>query len=394
MVQILIRSPSVSTPDNFTVHVELGHTIEELKAAIEKTHDASPPARHMRVIWRGRILQDSSIVGNLYEESDDPSDLQTIHFVLNMSVGEGATKMPKKAVPDIAGDSTADSSTGKPLLSVESEHTKPSSKGKMNANCASVAGPSSSRTQNISHHSATTSGASVTPLGAPFQYVLVDGMPYLMEIKEPNDSRLSSSAEDAAARGSGRILLKAYADLVTRQAAIESRLRHVLETHGHATGAEGERHGTEGARAAREEGARDSQDRQADDNNNNNDDENRGPLPNVLRGFGMDAVWNVGWVLLRMLLLVVVLAHDASLERVIVLALIIAGIMAFRSAWIQQMVRQLNTYNNYAEERANDNAAEDRRRDYSTIEKARALVVALVTSLIPSEPLQAPVMDN
>ncbi|KAJ2381633.1 hypothetical protein GGI23_007539, partial [Coemansia sp. RSA 2559] len=245
----------------------------------------------------------------------------------------------------------------------------------------------------------TAAGASVTPLGRPFQYVLVDGVPYLMEIKEPNADRSSGAAEDAAAHGPGRILLKAYADLVTRQSAIESRLRRVLEPNGRtaeATGEEGDNPGTNGrAGIVREARARANQDRQADHANGANNNENRGgPLPNVLRGFGMDAVWNVGWVLLRMLLLVVVLAHDASLERVLVLALLVAGIMAFRSAWMQQMVRQLNTFNNYTEERANEIATEDRRRDYSTIEKARALIIALVTSLIPSEPLQAPAMDG
>ncbi|KAJ1903616.1 hypothetical protein LPJ81_002961 [Coemansia sp. IMI 209127] len=395
MVQILIRSPSVSTPDDFTVDAEPEHTIAELKAAIEKTHDASPPARHMRVIWRGRILHDSSIVGDLYEESDDPFDLQTVHFVLNAPAAEGATSRPQKTAPVIV--------KGKSRADISNPGTYPGN-GKMNASYDSGADSSSSsshgsRTQSLSHNSKTASGASVTPLGSPFQYVLVDGVPYLMEIKEPNADRSSGSAEDAAARGSGRILLKAYADLVTRQSALEGRLRRVLEPNGRTAEATGEEGGNTGANggagAVREARARANQNRQADNADRANDNENRGgPLPNVLRGFGMDAVWNVGWVLLRVLLLVVVLAHDASLERMAVLVLLVAGIMAFRSAWMQQIVRQLNTFNNYTEERANENAAEDRRRDYSTIEKARALIIALVTSLIPSEPLQAPAMDG
>ncbi|KAJ2539412.1 hypothetical protein EV175_006348 [Coemansia sp. RSA 1933] len=393
MVHLLVRSPSVTTPDDFTVDVEAEHSIAEVKEIIEKTHSASPPARHMRVIWRGRILEDSSSVGDLYGESDDLSDVQTVHFVLRVAVANGgASSKAQKTESIISREGVSREADGR--------SEKPTTaKGKMNASYESVAESSQSEYQN-SAAAAATLGTNVMPLGNAFQYVFVDGVPYLMELKEGQtaSSQPSSSAEDLAARGSGRILLKAYADLVTRQSAIENRLRHVLEASGHTysdgeTGEGSNRGGNEDNRAAAgEERGRANQQRRAGNNiNNNNVNENILPIPNVLRGFGMDAAWNRGWMLLRLLLLVVVLAHDASLERMLVLVLLAAGVMVFRSAWMQHMVRQLNAFNNTNNNNnAQEDAAGDRRRDYSTIEKARALVVALVTSLIPSEPLHAP----
>ncbi|KAJ2760012.1 hypothetical protein H4S06_001944 [Coemansia sp. BCRC 34490] len=434
MIQILVRSPSVATADDFTVSMELEHTISELKAAIEKAHEASPPARHMRIICRGRILKDSSTVGEFYDNNNiDHTGLQTIHFVLNAYIAEGLESRTRKTGSNrntafcVAGSSRAGLDVGRSRLACVEESTinaETLDKGKAAASHASsVAGTSKSHMQSMARQTRETASRSpcITPLGNPFQYVLVDGVPYLREVREPDVGRASGSTENIVANGSGRILLKAYSDLIERQSVIERKLRRVLETRGRASrpredGGGGTDGRSEGTRA--ENGQTAPREGQADNADENNNAENAraedAPLPQVLRGFGIDAVWNIGWVLLRLLLLVVVLAHDASMERVLALVVIVAGVMALRSTWMQQVVRQINAYNNYINNGRRRGPEPDteadgdgdgdgsgsgegrpqHHREYSTVEKARALLIALVTSLIPSEPFHAPAMDE
>ncbi|KAJ2662326.1 hypothetical protein IWW48_001901 [Coemansia sp. RSA 1200] len=427
MIQILVRSPSVATADDFTVSAELEHTISELKAAIEKAHEASPPARHMRIICRGRILKDSSTVGEFCENNNsDSTKFQTIHFVLNAYIAEEFESRKRKTAsnrntaPCVAESSRAGLDVEMSRLTCVEESTinaETSDKGKAAASHASsVAGTSKSHMQSMARQTRETASRTpcIAPLGNPFQYVLVDGVPYLREIKEPDVGRASGSTESIAANGSGRILLKAYSDLIERQSVIERKLRRVLEARGRASRPREEDNGGAGAEN-RQAPPREGQADNAGENNNvGNVGVEDAPLPQVLRGFGIDAVWNIGWVLLRLLLLVVVLAHDASMERVLALVVIVAGVMALRSTWMQHVVRQINAYNNYinngrrrgpepdaeadgdgdGDGSGSDEGRRQRHREYSTVEKARALLIALVTSLIPSEPFHAPAMDE
>ncbi|KAI9502161.1 hypothetical protein BX070DRAFT_253493 [Coemansia spiralis] len=420
MIEVFVCSPSISTPSQFKVYVESGQTVLELKAAIEKEHHASPPARHMRLIWRGRILKDSSLVKELVANEGGSSDILAVHFVLNMPMGLldeevshsksqnacSSTMQPRtnnndglrqRAASSFISTSTTD---GVEKSAEQSQNPKeqPASSS-LNGSHNSVADSSnSSHTQNAcSARQPPLAASAALPLGNPFQYVLVDGMPYLMEMKSSASSR-SSEAADVASQGPGRILLKAYADLVTRQSTLEARLRRMAESGSRVAGTEAGS-GTERNNADTNGAA---QDGNAHNAGGNNVLENGIPLPDALRGFGMDAMWNVMWFLLRMLLLVVVFAHDASLERMLLLVLLIGGVVLFRSPWVQQRLQQLNAGNNYIDERsttqgardADGGDARDRQREYSTLEKAKALVVALVTSLIPSEPLQAPMMEE
>ncbi|KAJ2359015.1 hypothetical protein H4S02_012276, partial [Coemansia sp. RSA 2611] len=84
-VKILVRSPSVSTPDNFSVHVGLEQSVEDIKRSIEASHKASPLARDMRIIWKGRVLEDADLVKSIYADEEAP-EAQTVHFVLNSPV--------------------------------------------------------------------------------------------------------------------------------------------------------------------------------------------------------------------------------------------------------------------------------------------------------------------
>ncbi|KAJ1986338.1 hypothetical protein GGI04_006199, partial [Coemansia thaxteri] len=130
---------------------------------------------------------------------------------------------------------------------------------------------------------------------------------------------------------------------------------------------------------------------------------NRAPLANVLRNLNFSAIWSVGWMLLRMLLLVVVFAHDASLDRMLALAIVVACIFALRTAWVQDHVQWLHQHNNYIDANVSDEGVSDspassparrHHHQFTAWEKARALVVALFTSLVPVEPFQAPAIEE
>ncbi|KAJ2782687.1 hypothetical protein H4R18_002113, partial [Coemansia javaensis] len=94
VAELRVRSPSVATRDDFSVRVQRSGRIADVKAAIERAHEAAPPARDMRIIWKGRILDDDARVACIYEDARAAAaDIQTLHFVLSTlppSVQQGA----------------------------------------------------------------------------------------------------------------------------------------------------------------------------------------------------------------------------------------------------------------------------------------------------------------
>ncbi|KAJ2474645.1 hypothetical protein IWW56_005779 [Coemansia sp. RSA 2131] len=326
-IELLIRSPSVATPDDFKIRVHSEQTISDVKTAIEQEHQATPLARHMRIIWKGRILRDEDSVKVIYESDERTARAQTVHFVLN--------------APDMARVITqkAESSS----LSAQEQPV-------------------------------------VVPLGNQFQYVLVDGVPYLRETR----SLAYAQSTFGAQQRMPAVETQADRDAVARAHALQMRLM------GQARGLdavnamtqydqlrEPARLNVREARPNVQEAARPDVRREAN--------ENAAQLAEMIRGFGFNTVWSFVWMLLRMLLLVVVLAHDASMGRMLVLAMAVLAVVVVRSAWAQQQLQRLS-FGEHAEEEAEQ-------REYTVVEKARALVVALVTSLVPSEPFQIPAPD-
>ncbi|KAJ1719936.1 hypothetical protein LPJ53_005379 [Coemansia erecta] len=148
------------------------------------------------------------------------------------------------------------------------------------------------------------------------------------------------------------------------------------------------------------------------DNNNGNRNRNnwqqQHPLAHAFRNITFDGVWSVIWLLLRGLLFLVVFAHDASWERVLMLLALVYFFMLLRTDWVQRRLQLLRQYQrNDIGNADNTNDGEGRGRDgadiglqpengqpqreFTALEKARALVIALFTSLIPAEPFQAPI---
>ncbi|KAJ2497583.1 hypothetical protein GGH96_005002 [Coemansia sp. RSA 1972] len=322
-IELLIRSPSVSTPDDFKIRVHSEQTILDVKTAIEHEHHATPLARHMRIIWKGRILRDEDSVKVIYESDERTARAQTVHFVLN--------------APDVARVNT------------------------QKAESSSLA---------------TMEQPVVVPLGNQFQYVLVDGVPYLRETRPRVYAQSSLNTQLPA------VDTQADRDAVARAHGLQMRLmgrgRGLDAMAQYDQLREPARPNVrEPARLNAREVRAEPDVRQAN--------ENAAQLAEMIRGFGFNTVWSFVWMLLRMLLLVVVLAHDASMGRMLVLAMAVLAVVVVRSAWAQQQLRRLS-FGEHAEE-------EHEGREYTVVEKARALVVALITSLVPSEPFQIPAPD-
>ncbi|KAI8320236.1 hypothetical protein GQ54DRAFT_224010 [Martensiomyces pterosporus] len=399
MVQLLVRSPSVTTPDDFRVVVGLDKSILELKQAIETQHPASPPARSMRVIWKGRMLFDSDMVKRIYEGEGAP-EIETVHFVLNMPINA-----PKASGQD------ATETAKHPLV----------------AGKEGVSSGDSAEAVADSQGAATTPQADVIPLGNQFQYVLVNGRPYLMELK-PLDSRqigAATAATPAATAASpahmGPVAGVAgdapnfelmYARALERQAAVEEMMARLNASISQTAG-QPARNGDRdvGGLAA-------AMNQRAQINNNNANAqamENAIPLRDLLWSINFSAMWNIAWLLLRVVLLLAVFAHDASWERIFLLAAVVLGFMLLRSQMVQEIIQRLNSNNRYINNNSDNNnnngdrngngnhransdsgaaAVEQEHQMFSVWDKVKALVIALVTSLVPSEPFQVPAVEE
>ncbi|KAJ2746058.1 hypothetical protein GGI20_001685 [Coemansia sp. BCRC 34301] len=366
-VQLLVRSPSVATPDDFSVDIGVEQSISELKHIIEDSHQASPLACDMRIIWKGRVLQDTDTVRGIYAD-EEASEAQTVHFVLSSPTS-------------VAPAPIHNQQQQQQRQHLEDAMLTPSSGGHGQLEYTDSGGAKGSTEDR-------TTRPSVVPLSNQFQYVLVDGVPYLMVLKPVGLARPEACSQQqqqqqqqlsAALVGSGsgetQTLGRLNAHLEMRNRMLQEleetseRLERLMALN--RTRDRGQRGGRVRARRAADNAA-----------------ENGHPLADALRNFNFGAVWGVGWMLLRMLLLVVVFAHDASLDRILVLTVVVGCFFALRTPLVQQHLAWLNQRN------ANNHAADARRQQFSVWEKTKALVVALLTSLVPSEPFQAPVAEE
>ncbi|KAJ2073524.1 hypothetical protein GGH13_001941 [Coemansia sp. S155-1] len=366
MVQILVRSPSVTTPDDFSVHVELEQSIADLKQSIEASHHASPLAQGMRIIWKGRVLEDTDLVRSIYAD-EEASEAQTVHFVLNSPV------------------------------SIASASRKLLSRGDMTS---SLLTPPTDRQEHSSHaESLKRQGEpqpSVVPLGNQFQYVLVDGIPYLMVLKpvgatqpgalnlvqqQQQQQKLSSTLAGESSDEMQTIeRLNTYLEMRNRMLQELEETSERLERLMTLNRARAQRGGVRARQVA---------------NNDAGNADNGHPLADVLRNLNFRAIWSVGWMLLRMLLFVVVFAHDASLDRILMLTIVVCCFFALRSPLVQQHLMWLNQLNNYIDVQTHGDDADNRgRRQFTVWERSKALAIGLFTSLVPSEPFQPPVVEE
>ncbi|KAJ1729239.1 hypothetical protein LPJ61_003623 [Coemansia biformis] len=362
MARLLVRSPSVATRDDFSVCVPLGGRISDVKAAIESGHEASPSARDMRIIWKGRILEDSDPVKAIYD-SERATGVQTLHFVLSTPVAQTS--------PAAGPGSQSVRGTG--------SHT-PTQRRHSHSHDGDGDGSSSDGGEG-SPLEATAAAAdegnqpTVVPIGRMFQYVLVNGVPHLLAVEQPatslGDAQSSEQHERRPAPGERAERVRAFEALCARFQEQHRALQQELEL---------------------------MRERIVNTRRGNNEAlDNTRQLAGMLQGVGFSAVWSFCWLLLRMLLVVLVIAHDASLERVFALACVITAVAILRSSWLRQQMRALRRPEQAFGGQGRHEPQpppEQGAREYSALEKARALLVALVTSLVPAEPFQLPAGDE
>ncbi|CAG8587240.1 21981_t:CDS:2 [Dentiscutata erythropus] len=82
-VRIFIRSPTTSLPDDFSILTSLDSSVLTLKRTIFETHPTKPNVRDQRLIYRGRVLNDSDTIINVLR-SELATD-QIFHLVVKPS---------------------------------------------------------------------------------------------------------------------------------------------------------------------------------------------------------------------------------------------------------------------------------------------------------------------
>ncbi|CAG8756423.1 32406_t:CDS:2 [Gigaspora margarita] len=82
-VRIFIRSPTTTLPDDFSILTSLDSSVLTLKRAIFETHPTKPNVRDQRLIYRGRVLNDSDTIINVLR-SELATD-QIFHLVVKPS---------------------------------------------------------------------------------------------------------------------------------------------------------------------------------------------------------------------------------------------------------------------------------------------------------------------
>ncbi|KAJ2026678.1 hypothetical protein H4218_003582 [Coemansia sp. IMI 209128] len=364
-VKILVRSPSVSTPDNFSVHVGLEQSVEDIKRSIEASHKASPLARDMRIIWKGRVLEDADLVKSIYADEEAP-EAQTVHFVLNspVSVASASKRLASR------------SHTESPLAAPSAKPRERSAHADSGAGCPKEQ---------------SAPRPNVVPLGSQFQYVLVDGVPYLRVLQPVGSTQAGaygvqhlSAALTGDNSGEMQTLERLNGHLEMRNRMLQEleetsvRLERLMALN--RTRDRGQREGVR----ARQEG-----------NNGFEIVVNWDTLAGHVRNFDLGAFCSGLWMRFRLLLLAVIVFHNASFGRMLALAVAVCCFFAFRSPWAQQQLEWLNQHNNYIDLQAQGDAADGRgRRQFTAWETSKALAIALFTSLIPSEPFQPPVAEE
>ncbi|KAF9356816.1 hypothetical protein BGX34_009739 [Mortierella sp. NVP85] len=177
-----ISSPT-HTPHTFTVTVSRQCSILELKEIIVTRLDTKLSIADQRLIFRGRILEDKETLDYVFEKVDCTEAPPTIHLVVSLRF-RGTTQSSAAATAPSAHNTAATSATNlnthntfTPFATTTSQQDRTES---TNAE-TSVPGstPSYLFTGSLDSAYAQFTPAQLS-LQQPMQYVLVNGMPYLV----------------------------------------------------------------------------------------------------------------------------------------------------------------------------------------------------------------------
>ncbi|CAG8750968.1 6254_t:CDS:1, partial [Acaulospora colombiana] len=82
-VRIFIRSPTTPSPEGFSVLTSSDSSVLALKQAIYETHPQKPNVRDQKLIYRGRVLNDSDTIINVLRNGLETD--QIFHLVVKPS---------------------------------------------------------------------------------------------------------------------------------------------------------------------------------------------------------------------------------------------------------------------------------------------------------------------
>ncbi|KAF9978749.1 hypothetical protein BGZ73_000759 [Actinomortierella ambigua] len=210
---VLISCPLLLADNQLRCTIDKGSTIEHLKKTISARLDSQPSAADQRLIFRGRILEDTEILEQVFEKIDYIAVPPTVHLVVsqlhssspsfthsapesptplrfrhNTSQGRAGMSSSSSSSAPNAADTRASSA---PPLSSIPPRSDASSSSSTSTTSATTAGPSTADQPKAQETVAPPPPYSYTPvlpwlnpvhhtLLQPYEYVIVNGLPYLM----------------------------------------------------------------------------------------------------------------------------------------------------------------------------------------------------------------------
>ncbi|KAF9381273.1 hypothetical protein CPC16_009917 [Podila verticillata] len=176
-----ISSPS-HAPHRFAVKVSRQTTIHELKELIVTRLDTKPAvvsAADQRLIFGGRILNDKDTLNHIFDKVED-NDAPTIHLMVSHKFIPSAPVSPEVRLRRTSSTSTPTAPSSTPSAATTTSTTGATSGTNLNAQNSFSAMPSESQHYYDPNTTHSNMYMPMSPLHQPYQYVLVNGMPYLM----------------------------------------------------------------------------------------------------------------------------------------------------------------------------------------------------------------------
>ncbi|CAG8491884.1 31579_t:CDS:2, partial [Racocetra persica] len=191
-VRIFIRSPTTSLPDDFSILTSLDSSVLTLKRTIFETHPTKPNVRDQRLIYRGRVLNDSDTIINVLR-SELATD-QIFHLVVKPSF---QTSAETTGIPVSRPTSTTNARIATPLTDQNFGTTGLTEFAQQppNLNMPYFVPPSEHAhtylqqqySINPQQQNDIPVNQNFYPIGLPLQYyyVMINGMPYIAPIHYP-----------------------------------------------------------------------------------------------------------------------------------------------------------------------------------------------------------------
>ncbi|KAJ1922231.1 hypothetical protein H4219_000093 [Mycoemilia scoparia] len=437
ILTLQICNANALAPDYITVHVDRSASVRQLKQLIQQSHPEHPPQGQMRLFYRGREFVDEEHLGTIEHENTNgisPS-IPTMHMFVSFWVSESKHLEPTTTTDNrnCQGNNPASSDSGSVQVAhntgiAENNSTqKASASSSTNKDCngntpgnntregvifARPKGPGSipheDKDTGTSCYDFASGQQALTQLGPAFQYVLINNQPYLMEIPQNYYQRIPAQSNPLHPHDTSSLSIS------------HSNLQHIINTltmlssrnteaHDHPRSTQESAQSQDNANNA----GQDAENEQPNDPDNAQNGNRRLVARVQFRvNINFSTLWNVLWLLLRIAFFVAMIAHDVNWERLALLAALAIGVFLWGGRRIPEPDQRIDPNRNQEQNEdrevvqgdhaANqglrhdsDNVQEETDQQPLTLwSKARALLTAFVSSIIPNEPLRAPAIED